>query len=968
MRIFQKTDIIDPALLDKALEALPLSILSDPPGAMSAAPSDPTKAVRQAVLDLFQQALTTGKNQLHQNHLDGASAHTIVHAHSYLMDTLLHRIYRLVHQGKDDGKKTFSLVAIGGYGRGELAPFSDIDLLFLLPPEALSAYQGKEEGKRLPIFTRTPIKEEARSVVSSTVQTTNPIARRVEQMLYYLWDLRLDVGHSVRTIDECVQLARQNVEIRTSMLESRFLSGDQTFFKSYHDTLFAQVMERGPEAFMRAKLVEQNKRRERFGNSLFYLEPNVKENPGGLRDLQTFSWISKYRYQVKKVRELIAKDLITQEEYDTFIHCQSFLKRVRNALHYRAGRREDRLTFQHQMDIATEFGYKDRRGLRGVEQFMRRYYQISQQVGNLSWIFLRKYQEEHRRVRWWNRRKLEGCFELHGDKVTVTNPKAFRENPLNIMRLFEVAQRHLKGIHPDTMLMVNRDLRLVNRDFRNNPEVAALFLKMLDGEKAVAWVLRRMSISGILGRYIPEFGRIIGQSQYDLFHVYTVDEHTILAIEALRHIKSGRFSTELPICTALMKQLQFYEKGSIILYLSVMFHDIAKGSGGDHQLKGALIAHKICLRLGLSESETGMVCWLVGRHLNFSRTAFRRDISDPETIINFARQVGTQKRLEFLLLLTVADIRAVGPGVWNLWKAELLRRLYHLTLGVLQKGAFQPEELREQAETQKQAVLHILEGKADPSRIRLHLERFESDYFLRHEANTIARHTLAMLAEASPLETVEQREKSASLEPVSCVEFFFFSNPVSDTTELLIHTQDQSGLMARISGGLAMEGVNILSADITTTRDGMALDVFVVQNSVGKAIADPRQFHNLKKTLTEVMTNRALPQPFVAVNTLDIQRRHSFDVPFSIETEDTLDAFTILEITSLDRVGLLFTITREIEQHDIQIRTAKISTYGERAVDVFYVRDIYGLKLVPQKIAAFSRDLKNALEAMDGVK
>lgn len=982
MHTFEKSDILDTAALDRTLAAAPPPLTPD--HVTSRLPdtsqnSDPAQN-RKHILAVLQDALTTGRERLHQKHLQGASGHAIVHGHAHLMDTVLSRIYRSVHHDTTGTADRFTLVATGGYGRGELAPFSDIDLLFLLPTEpASSRWTARKPWQSAPSNppesagtqpNTSPINgKRSKPGPSPTLPSADTATARIERMLYCLWDLRLDVGHAVRTIDDCVQLARQNVEIRTSLLESRFLIGDRALFERYYTTLCAKVLERGPEAFLRAKLVEQNKRHERFGNSLFYLEPNVKENPGGLRDLQTFSWISKYRYQAKTVHELVIQNLITQEEYNTFARCQSFLRRVRNALHYRAGRREDRLTFQHQVDLAAEFGYKDRRGMRGVELFMRRYYKNSCHVSNLSWIFLRKYQEEHRRLYWWNRHALEGCFYLHGDKITVSHPDVFRQDPTCLMQLFEVGQRHLKSIHPETMRLVTRDVRLVDQKFRKNPAVSALFLKMLTSKKAVAWVLRRMNISGVLGRYLPEFGRIIGQSQYDLFHIYTVDEHTILAIEALRHIKSDKFRKELPICTALMHQLAFHDKGSIILYLAVLLHDIAKGRGGDHQLKGALIARQVCLRLGLSESITGMVSWLVGRHLLFSRTAFHRDISDPETVSQFARQISTQQRLDFLLLLTVADIRAVGPGVWNLWKANLLRRLYNLTLVVLKRGAFRPEELKQLAETKKQAVLDTLRIKADLYCVRQHLDRFEADYFLHYDEETITKHTLALIAKEAEHGPTRSCHDPRPLDHSPRVVTIFFAYPTSDTTEVLIYTQDRPGLIARISGTLALESVNILSADITTTVDGMALDVFVVQNSLGKALEEGPFTQQLELKLTRMLTNTVPLKPLLLEqDDRETHRKRAFDVPFSIETDDSLDIYTILEITSLDRVGLLFTITREIEQHGIQIRMAKIATYGEKAVDIFYVRDLYGLKLVPKKIANVAHSLKTALAAMDHEK
>lgn len=938
MRVFKKKSILDSAKLDAELIRCQ-SMVSDPLTTSGIIPDE----LRKALLSTFRDALKSGREQLHQYHIQGASGQFIVQGHAHLMDLVLHRIFSLVQKGeipkKSDqtypetscatkggvfsigekfknkvqtytksGSENFCLIATGGYGRGELAPFSDIDLLFLLPENA-----------------------------------SPELSQRVERSLYCLWDLGLDLGHAVRTVPECVQLARQNIEIRTSMLESRFLGGDQALFNQYRTTLFAKVFEKGPESFLRAKLLEQTKRHERFGNSLFYLEPNVKENPGGLRDLQTFAWISKYRYQVERVRDLVTEKLITEEEYNTFTRSRSFLRKVRNALHYRAGRREDRLTFQYQVDIAKEFSYTDRRGMRGVEQFMRRYYQVVRQVGNLSWIFLRKYQEEHRKISWWNKRKLEPGFDLYGDKVVVSNPDLFRQDPTCLMRLFEVAQRHLKAIHPDTLRLVNRDLCLINWAYRKNLEVAKLFLKMLDGDRAVAWVLRRMNTSGMLGRYLPEFGRVIGQTQHDMFHVYTVDEHTLLAVEALRHISSGRFKEELPISTALMNGL----KNPVILYLAVLFHDIAKGRGGDHSLKGAVVSRKICMRLGLSEPETGMVSWLVGRHLIFSRTAFRRDIHDPETVMDFARQIGNQKRLDLLLLLTVADIRAVGPGVWNLWKATLLRRLYRLTLEVLNKGAFGPEEIAVQAKTQKETVIRLLGEKADPQKVRTHLDRFYPEYFMHYEVETVAMHCLALAERKGELLTI-----------------LFCPTPATDTTEVLIHTQDHPGLMAKISGALAVEGVNILSADITTTRDGMALDVFVVQNALGKALENREQLDKLEKTLTLVLTGKIQPQALLVSRAVNRVTKGTFDVPIIIEFDNSLDSFTLLEITSLDRMGLLFTITQEMKRHGIQIRTAKIATYGERAVDVFYVRDLFGFKLGSQKKIILERDLRKVLESL----
>ncbi len=862
---------------------------------------------RGQLISLFRETLEAGQKRLNRLHLAGASGQEIVEGRTQLVDAVLRRIHGLLNA--NPGTETFSLVATGGYGRGELAPYSDIDLLFLLPHEV-----SKQQEER------------------------------VERMLYCLWDLGLDIGHAVRTIDECVQQARQDLEIRTSMLESRFLAGDEKLFKRYKKTLFNKVLEKNPAGFLRAKLIEQSKRHEKFGNTHFYLEPNIKENPGGLRDIQTFFWISKYRFRVEKVRDLIAQNIITPEEYRVFIRSRSFLRRVRNALHYRAGRREDRLTFQYQLEIAEEFGYKDRPGIRGVEQFMRRNYQVARQVGNLSMVFLRKYQEEHRKLHWWDRRRLEGDFLLVGGKVTVSNSEAFLNDPSLLLRIFEVAQRHVKSIHPETMRLITRNLGLIDRSFREDKAHAKIFLATLRNNRAVAWVLRRMSASGVLGRYIPEFGRIIGQSQHDLFHVFTVDEHTLQAVEALRSIKRKKFSEELPLATQIMENM----RDPLVLILAVLFHDIAKGQGGKHQDKGAVIAKEVCHRLGLPDREISLVVWLVKKHLIFSRTAFRMDIGDPETVARFVAKMEDTTKLKHLLLLTIADIQAVGPGVWTPWKASLLRQLYILTLEALEKGEFKPEGMLLQADMRKSDAIELLSGEYEPAEIEAHFDRFSSDYFLHYEAKTLAEHFQALYPHRTdPLAIIFRREQD------------------SDTTELLLHTQDHHGLVAAISGVLASEGTNILSADITTTKDGMALDIFIFQNSLGKAIQNQRRLDRIEQSLIALLQGKVRIETLLPNSAESDFKPEHFRVPVSIRTDNSFELFTLLEVTAMDRIGLLYVITKELQKQGIQILTAKISSYGEKAVDVFYIRDLFGLKLAEHKLKGLRRTLRKAIEALN---
>ncbi|NGZ04737.1 MAG: [protein-PII] uridylyltransferase [Magnetococcales bacterium] len=893
---FCKEEILDLADLDRQIHALHdgSSPLMDDQ--------------RNELLPILRTAMRSGRERLHQFHLTGASGQFIVQGHTHLADAILQRIHDLVMAGQEK-EKSFCLAATGGYGRRDLAPYSDIDLLFIVPDD---------HSAQLPL---------------------------VERMLYILWDIGMDVGHAVRTVDECLQQARQELQILTSMLESRYLAGNHGLFNHYRTTLFEHALLNDPLSFLRAKLLEQSKRHERFGASLYYLEPNIKENPGGLRDLHTFAWISKYRYQVTRIQELIPMGIITQEEFNNFKNCRAFLRRVRNALHYRAGRRDDRLTFNHQVTIAQEFGYQDLPGMLAVEQFMRRYYRVARRVGHLSWIFLRKYQDEHREVLVWDRRHLEDCFDVAGGKLLVNAEDVFVQNPMRLMQLFEVAQRHLLSIHPDTMRLITRNLHLINREFRANPRITAIFLQMLNGKRAVAWVLRRMNDAGVLGRYIPEFGRIIGQTQHDMYHIYTVDEHTILAVEALRHISSGKFAQELPISTNLMQKLT----NPAILYLAVMFHDIAKGLGSGHHIRGAAIARNICERMELPEQDVEMISWLVENHLIFSRTAFRRDLNDPETLASFAKQIGTVRKLNLLVLLTVADIRAVGPGVWNQWKGNLLRQLYERSLDTLAKGIiFTPEEIALRAANLKEATFNILSKEHDPEQVRHHLDRFYHDYFTHYDSEMLAEHFIAL--------------QSVADQPLVIV---FKQAPKINATRMLVYTPDHPGLMARISGSLAVAGANILSADITTTKDGMALDTFVIQTFNGEPIESEVRLKRIETTLTQVLEGKLRPHILLANPPQYPLRRQPFDIPFALEVDDSLDTYTVVEITSLDRPGLLFAITRVLQNQGVQIRAAKITTYGERVVDVFYLRDMFGLKLDPRKLQTVTKMLQQAVDKLE---
>nr|CRH04466.1 [Protein-PII] uridylyltransferase [Candidatus Magnetococcus massalia] len=873
---------------------------------------------RNTLVALFREALEEGRNALRQAHESGAAGQRIIKGHTFIIDVLLYRLHALLHghwhffdmepEVDNTPDESYAMVATGGYGRGELAPYSDIDLLFILPTDQIEL-----------------------------------ASKQVEKILYFLWDLGLDVGHAVRTLDECMDQAGEEVEIRTSMLETRFLAGNRPLFKSFRTQFDDRVLS-DPAGFVKDKVEEMQRRHERFGNSLFYLEPNIKENPGGMRDLHSLVWVAKYRYKIQRLRDLIPMGLLTEEELRTFTRAQEFIWRVRNALHYHAERRDDRLTFDHQTTIAESFGYRDRDGMLGVEQFMRRYYQTAKQINNLCQIFLHQYMredvDEHRETV-----PLEKCFVLEGDMLTVSCLDLFAENPVQMMRLFEVAQQHEKSIHPNALRLVSQNLGLADKHFRVNPEVTESFRNILTGPVAVAWALRKMNNCGLLGRFIPEFGRIIGQTQHDLFHVYTVDEHSILAVESLRAIRAGKLTKELPLATELISRV----RNPLVLYIAVLFHDIAKGRGGNHEIKGAVISRQVCPRLGLNKHETEQVAWLVRNHLHFSHTAFRRDINDPEAVFQFARWMGSQENLDLLLLLTVSDIRAVGPNVWSEWKATLLRRLHKVTSQILSHGLLKPEDLAQLAEEQRNTTLEMLQGEFEDEQILAYTNRFYDDYFVGFEPGAVADHfrSLHQMLD-QPLATC------------------FRTNQSAQTTDMLIHTQDHPGLMARISGALAAESVSILSVNGYTAKDGMALDVFIIQDAQEQPIKNKNKQDRIRKTLNEVLSGKVFPQAVIPCQKAKIRKESHFDVPTDIEWDhNASEVYTLMEITTRNRFGLLHTVTRVLTDQGVQINTCRIATYGEKAIDVFYLKDLFGLKLGKEKCNRIAQALVKELEALE---
>jgi [protein-PII] uridylyltransferase len=806
-----------------------------------------------------------------------------------------------------------ALAAVGGYGRGELAPFSDVDLLFLLP------------------YRISPRVEQI-----------------IEYALYLLWDMKLKVGHATRSVDECIRLSKADITIRTAMLESRFLWGNRPLFAELRRRFTREVVRDSGPRFVEAKLAERDERHRRLGDSRYVLEPNVKDGKGGLRDLQTLFWIAKYLYRVDTVGDLVEKGVLSAREAAGFAKAENFLWTVRCHLHYLTGRGEERLTFDMQPDIGRSLGYRDRAGARGVERFMKHYYLTAKEVGDLTRIFCAALEAEHRRRPRFPlarldlfRREVAG-LPIEGGRLSLPSARKVAQDPVAIMRLFHTAQARDLDIHPKALRLITRDLRLVDT-IRDEPEANRLFLEMLTSPKGPENTLRRLNEAGVFGRFVPDFGRVVAQMQHDMYHVFTVDEHTIIALGILHRIEKGELADEQPAASDAVKTIVSRRA----LYVALLLHDIGKGRGGDHSEIGAQIALRFGPRVGLTAEETETASWLVRHHLIMSRTAFHRDLNDPKTIQDFTEAVQSLERLRLLLVLTVADIRAVGPNVWNAWKAALIRDLYDAAEERL-SGGHDVRGRTVRIEAAKAALRETLAGWPE-DRVEAFLDLGYPSYWLSFDPATHAYHAeLVRRAGDDPAAlAIETRVHERK-----------------DVTEVTIYTGDHPGLFAQIAGAMAVSGANIVEAKISTMTNGMALDVFLVQDASGEAFASESQLQRLVRRIEQTLTGRFNPSRELERKPAFPNRTRVFTVaPRVLITNTASRTHTVIEVNGRDRPGLLHDVTRALTLLGLQIAGALITTYGERAVDVFYVKDAFGMQVTHDgKLAKTREALLEALE------
>src|SRR6188508_2972924 len=883
--------------------------------------------LRTAVAQYLKAELNRGRNQAEQMLLKDRHGRRCAERLCVMQDEIIRVLFefarkRLYPSLNPSESERMSVVATGGYGRGLLAPGSDIDLLFLLP------YKQTAWGESI-----------------------------AEAILYCLWDLGLKVGHATRSVDECIRQAKADMTIRTAILEARFLLGDRKLFDELVTRFDKDIVRNTAPQFVAAKLAEREDRVRRSGQSRYLVEPNVKDGKGGLRDLHTLFWIAKYVYRVREPDELIKSGVFDKQEYQLFRRCEDFLWSVRCHMHFLMGRAEDRLSFDIQREIAVRLGYTEHPGLQDVERFMKHYFLIAKDVGDLTAILCAELEDSHaksvpvlsrvmERFRPVKRRKLAESDDFIVDKnrILLAHPNGFKRDPVNLIRIFHLAQKHNLAFHPDGMRAITRSLKLVDAKLRENKEANRLFLEILTSKNDPETVLRRMNEAGVLGRFVPAFGKIVAMMQFNMYHHYTVDEHLLRCIGVLAEIERGS-SNESPLANELIHKI--LPEHRELLYVTLFLHDIAKGRPEDHSIAGARVARRFCPRMGFSAADTDTVAWLIENHLVMSSVAQSRDLSDRMTIENFAAVVQSVERMKLLTILTTADIRGVGPGVWNGWKAQLLRTLYYETEPVLTGGFSEVNRAQRIAVAQREFRAAFTEWPE--AELNAYIARHYPAYWLKVELARKIRH-------ARFLRASEQAGHKLAIN----VGF----DEARAVTELTILAVDHPWLLSIIAGACASAGANIVDAQIYTTTDGRALDTIAISREYDRDEDEGRRATRIGEMIEDVLEGKLRLPEVVARKAA---ARGGKMRAFVVEPEVTInnqwsDRYTVIEVSGLDRPGLLYQLTTAISKLNLNIASAHVATFGERARDVFYVTDLLGAQInAPTRQAAIKSALLHLL-------
>ena len=831
---------------------------------------------------ILKQLLRQSDADLRQRFEAGQPVTMLVRDRAALVDAILTQAF---HLHFDSIKPGLTLVAVGGYGRGELHPCSDVDILLLVAEQDGGARQ-----------------------------------EHIAAFVTALWDLGLEVGHSVRTLAECLEQAGSDVEVATSLMEARRVLGDKKLFQQLRAATGPQQIWPS-QAFFSAKLREQQERHAKYHDTTYKLEPNVKESPGGLRDIQTIGWVAKRHFGADTLHGLVDHGFLTEDEYQRLEAGQEYLWRVRFGLHLLHGRREDRLLFDGQIKLAKLAGYLDAPNNLGVEQFMQQYYRMVLEVSRLNEMLLQLFDQAILNPTQSEAVSLSPDFADRGGFLNARSADLFERKPGALLDIFHVLEQHprLKGVSAETIRQLQRSLGRIDEGFRADPTNRALFMDILREPQGVTHELRRMNRYGVLGRYLPAFGAVAGRMQYDLFHAYTVDEHTLFVVSNLRRFALARYDQEFPLCSRIMQALPRPE----VAYLAGLFHDIAKGRGGDHSELGSVEAEQFCLEHGLSRYDSRLCAWLVQHHLVLSITAQKKDISDPDVIQAFAAEVGDQLHLDYLYVLTVADVRATNPELWNSWKAGLFSELYQRASLALRRGNEVPLDKDKLIDETQAHALDLLKTRGlETGAVRAVWESLSEEYFLRHSADEIAWHTANLAA---------RLEGDAPL-------VFLRPHTERGGMAVCVYSRGDDFIFGRVTAVLSQLGLTVLDARIVPVGSDASLDNYVVLEDTGAPLSDPERLGEIEEVLVRE-TGRRNASP-IAVTRRAPRQVRMFTTTTEIQfSQDPRNRRTVLEITAGDRPGLLSQIGQALKACGLRLQNAKIATVGERAEDVFFVTD-----------------------------
>ncbi len=855
-------------------------------------------ACREALLQAARSFLDSHLQRIHHLNDQGVSGREIVEELTTVFDQLNDSIYRAVSADlSEDVLAGCALIALGGYGRAEMNPRSDLDLMFFYTPS------GKDAAR----------------VIS-------------DRMLYLLWDLRLDVGYSVRSSDECLEES-QDSTVRSALLDARLISGNPELFESFYRTVGVLMLTRDTQGFIKLKLNERAERKKKYGSSVYLLEPNLKEGEGGLRELQEALWIARVKFKSSGMKELLRKGVINEQDFQEYDQALDYLWKIRNFLHFTGQRKSDQLTFDLQQQLAVAFGYKENRRTSAVEQFMQGYYAHAFQVEHLSTkLILNATQSlsppKKGGFKFLEKRNLEDGFYIIRGELRAKVDQQLLKDPVLMMVAFELAQKHEVQLCLELKQLIRDNVQLINDKIRRSSRINTSFMNILRHPKGVSNILRKMHHLQFLSAFIPEFKKIYCRVQFDLYHIYTVDIHTLFAIEEMENLWARKYEKVHPLLTEVANNIEKRE----LLLLAILFHDIGKGSGKDHSVRGAEMVPTIARRLRLNREDSQRLQFLVLHHLQMAHISQRRDLQDFKMIAQFSELMGMSETLRMLYLLTFADIKAVGPDVWTEWKGSLLRELYEKAYDALEKNEFYQEQRSDKARNRKRNIRRALLGDFSDSQINKVINSLHTRYLMSYRSREIVPHLRLALSRGKKTLMMQIEHKREA-----------------EYTEVTLATIDSPGLYSQIAGVMAAHSINILGAQIHTRKTGAVLDILQVDSPVGGIVDKPRKWQRVEADLSEVLEGRVFVEDlfdkrqepdYLKFSTQRPQRPNMVEID-----NDVSDRYTVIDIFANDKVGLLYEITRTLNELGLYIAVSKISTKVDQAADVFYVSDIFGQKI-----------------------